>query len=642
MSMQVEGSLLGSAKRTSRLESAIESMASYSGPPAEFFPHLLDALCTAIPLPSRAALISLAQGQIRPIALMPPVSEGGLPTEMWWWDPINNLIESQQAIQTCCLPLSNAPDQTARGQVILSPVRLSGTGQPDAVLGLFIEPADQEAGRDAVWHVEHAVQVIARYSLSQSLRRREVEARGIGHAMRLLDAVNRESRFRPASMALCNQAAETYQASRVSVGFLAGQTVKLRAMSHTEDISRKMQVVQDLEAAMEECVDQDSEVLVPQPESATTVNRQAKRYVDKHGPSRVCLLPLRLHDQVVGAMAVEWPPDQTIQSEDVETLRLGSNLFTARLHQFHLQDRWLGARMATSVRHGAAAIVGPKHTWAKLVAIAVFAFLLFAFFFKGDDTVDASFTVQTTTRQVITVPFEGRLLSVGEGVEVNESIIGQDQETLDATVLALMDTSELRVERAAVMAQIADYHAQADAARGEEDLVGVDVALANVRRLQAQADLYDYRIERSTLTSPISGVVIEGDLRQRINGMLEKGEVLFEVAPLDAMRAELLVPASRIGDLRSRLAYPDNPSRGELASVSHPGEFIGFTVERIEPEAEVVDGQNIFRARVSLDQVTDWLRSGVEGKAQVHVSQRSYAYLWTRDAVNWVRMTLWF
>lgn len=403
-----------------------------------------------------------------------------------------------------------------------------------------------------------------------------------------------------------------------------------------------MRVVQDLEAAMEECVDQDSELLVPQPDSATTINRQARRYAEKHGPMSMCLLPLRLHDRVVGAVAVEWPSDHEVRADEVETLRLAANLFTARLHQFHLDDRWLGARMAASLRKTAAAAVGPRHTWAKLVAIAVFAFLMFAFLVKGDDTVDASFTIQTTSRQVIAAPFEGTLFSVGEGVDINAPVVGSDQPGSSPTVLARMDTSELRVERAAVQAQIADFRAQADAARSLGDLTGVEVALANVRRLQAQADLYDYRIQRSTLTSPVSGIIIEGDLRQRVNGVLEKGEALFEVAPLETLRAELLVPASRIGGLRSRLEHPDNPSRGELASASHPGEFIGFTVERIEPEAEVVDAQNIFRVRVSLDKVTDWLRPGVEGEARVHVSRRSYAYLWTRDAVNWVRMKLWF
>lgn len=618
----------------------MESLAGYDGPAEAFLPSLLAALCQAIDGAHAAVLRLGGEGAGGFVACHPADPNAHRDGGAW-------LGRAQQAVQRQApqdadrQPILNSTGQRAWAQVLLAPLRGADARTVQAVLCVYIETGDEAAGLAALRQVERAVQIVARYELTQTLRHRERDLRGLSQAMQALDAVNREPKFRPAGIALCNQVADTWHAARAAVGFLAGQSVKVRAMSHTEDVIRKMQLVQDLEAAMEECVDQDSEVLVPQPANATTINAQARHYADKHGPARLCVLPLRLHDDVVGALAVEWPVDHEITPAQVESLRLAANLFTARLHQFHLDDRWLGARMATSVRQTAALLVGPKHTWAKLVVLAVVAFLAFAFFVKGDDTVDGSFTVQTTRRQVVTAPFEGTLLSVGRGVEVNEPVVGTDRPDAPPTVLATMDTSELRVERAAIDAQLADYRAQADSARGEGDLAAVEIALANVRRLDAQARLLDYRIARSTLTSPISGVVIEGDLKQRVNGTLDKGEALFEIAPLDALRAEVLVPASRVGDLRSRLTHPDNPSRGELASASHPGDFIGFTVERIEPEAEVVDGENVFRVRVSFDKVTDWIRPGVEGEAKVHVEKRSYAYLWTRDAVNWARMKLW-
>lgn len=631
------------SKRPGSAQHTIDAMAGYDGPVADFLPRLLEALCLSADAP-HAAVIRCGQEQQQAsfVACHPPQVQQHRDNGAW-------LARAQQAVQArmpseaARLPLTNNTGQRIWAQILLTPMRGSDSDQPQAVICLFLETGEESAGLIALRYLERAVQIVARYELSQTLRQRERDLRGLSQAMQVLDAVNREPKFRPASIAMCNQIADTWHAARASVGFLAGQSVKLRAMSHTEDVIRKMQLVQDLEAAMEECVDQDSEVLVPQPANATTIDRQARLYIDKHGPGKLCILPLRLHKQIVGALAIEWPTDHDITTAEVEALRLAANLFTARLHQFHLDDRWLGARMATSLRKSAAVLVGPRHTWAKLVVLAVVACLAFAFFVKGNDTVDSSFTVQTTRRQIVTAPFEGTLLSVGEGIEVNEPVIGSDQASASnpATVLAQMDTSELRVERAAIQAQLADYRAQADAARGEGDLAAVEIALANVRRLEAQADLLDYRINRSTLTSPITGVVIEGDLKQRINGAMQKGEVLFEIAPLDAMRAELLVPASRIGDIRARLEYPDNPSRGQLASASHPGDFIGFTVERIEPEAEVVNGENIFRVRVSLDSVTEWIRPGVEGQAKIHVAKRSYAYLWTRDAVNWARMKLW-
>lgn len=633
-----EDNIAGQQKR----QPAVEAMADYEGPVEAFLPAVLDSLAGAVPA-SESAVFSTRSDGSPELLVCHPAKPGEHPDAGAWLKRVHQHIEQRSEPVAGCTPLYNNTGQQVWAQLAIAPLVDPNASGVWGVICLIVRSGDSSAGREALLNLQLAAQVIAGYQLRRVLQQKQSDLLVVSQAAQALDAINRESRFKPAAIALCNQTADMLRASRVSVGFMSGQNIKLCAMSHTEDLIRKMKLVQDLEAAMEECVDQDSEVLVPNPDHATTINRQAKLYVERHGPSALCVLPLRLHQEVVGAVAVEWPSDHAITTSEVETVRLSANLWTARLHQFYLDDRWFGARLATSVKNTAGVLVGPKHTWAKLLAIAIAAFLAFMFLAKGDNTVDSAFTVQTKQRQVITAPFAGTLQSVAEGIDVNEFVIGTDrpEEPQGPTMLARMDTSELRVERASVLAQIADYQAQADAARGENDLAGVEVAMANIRRLEAEAALYDYRIERSTLISPTSGVIIEGDLRQRVNGSLDKGEVLFEIAPLDALRAELLVPASRIGDVRARLEHPDNPSRGELASASHPGDFIGFTVERIEPEAEVVDGANVFRVRVSLDKTTDWLRPGVEGEASIHVDRRSYAYLWTRDAVNWVRMKLW-
>ena len=56
---------------------------------------------------------------------------------------------------------------------------------------------------------------------------------------------------------------------------------------------RNMQLVQDIEAAMEECLDQDVEVLLPAPKDASFVYRMTERLAERHGPSVVCSVPLR-------------------------------------------------------------------------------------------------------------------------------------------------------------------------------------------------------------------------------------------------------------------------------------------------------------------------------------------------------------
>ena len=130
--------------------------------------------------------------------------------------------------------------------------------------------------------------------------------------------------------------------------------------------------------------------------------------------------------------------------------------------------------------------------------------------------------------------------------------------------------------------------------------------------------------------------MLSGDWRERPLAPVERGEPMYEVAPLDAIRATLYVPENKIAEL-------DVGDIGTLASASHPGRYVPFTVERINPIAEVIDGRNVFRTRVRIDEAgaATWLRPGVEGVAKADVGEAPVIWVWTRDAVAWVRMKLW-
>ena len=165
--------------------------------------------------------------------------------------------------------------------------------------------------------------------------------------------------------------------------------------------------------------------------------------------------------------------------------------------------------------------------------------------------------------------------------------------------------------------------------------------------MQAEIDLIEWKIDQANIKAPIAGTVIRGDWMKEPGRPFETGNILFEIAPLERLRAELLVPEDRIGDLE-RLRDNGEALTGELAPKSHPGRYLDVEVERISPIADVVDRDNVFRVRVELTlddqewaEVLTWLRPGHEGVARIKVGRARYAWLWTRDLINWVRMKLW-
>ena len=128
--------------------------------------------------------------------------------------------------------------------------------------------------------------------------------------------------------------------------------------------------------------------------------------------------------------------------------------------------------------------------------------------------------------------------------------------------------------------------------------------------------------------------MVQGDLKRQIGAPVKTGDVLFEISPLESLRAELQVPEDQILDVAPA-------QEGYLATASYPSDRIKFKVELINPVAEVVNQRNVFKVRVTLAEKHSWMRPGMEGIAKVHAGQRRYVWIWTRKIVNWVRMKLW-
>ena len=489
--------------------------------------------------------------------------------------------------------------------------------------------------------------------IQQDLGRRIADLERLRVAIETLAQINEPERFQAAAMAMCNQLASRWNAERASLGFLKGRYIRLVALSHTEKFTRQMRLVQDIESSMEECLDQDVEVLFPPAENASYVSRATETLAVRHGPNTICSLPLRRKGDVVAVLTLERKSDKPFVLEEVETIRLTCDLVTPRLVNLHDQDKWIGAKAAGAMRKGLALAVGTKYTWGKVAAIAVVGFVLFALLVKGNFKVESPFTLEATEKQVIPAPFDGYLKSVrvspGDWVLSRESSkqlqdMGQLAFPLanpfalpmfDST-LATLDTAELQNQLASARAERLSYLKQADIARRDGKTAEAQVAEASAAKLKADMDQLEYKIAKAVIQAPFDGVVFAGDLKQRVGTHVAVGDVLFEVGKQGGLRAELSVPEDEISYVREK-------QQGQLATVSYPGQHTKFTVERINPVAEVVKDHNVFKVRVAIDaqDVQSWMRPGMEGIAKVEVGRERYAWLWTHRLINWVRMKLW-
>ena len=153
----------------------------------------------------------------------------------------------------------------------------------------------QVAGGESAVALDKLSSMLATPELYEQRRQVESarrEAARLAEALDVTVLLNGQKRFAGAAMALCNELAARFGCERVSLGWMESNAIVVRAMSHTEKIEPKAEAVLQLAAAMEECVDQEEEIVCPRPEGQSFVTHCHDAYAHGQGSSQVASLPL--------------------------------------------------------------------------------------------------------------------------------------------------------------------------------------------------------------------------------------------------------------------------------------------------------------------------------------------------------------
>jgi biotin carboxyl carrier protein len=457
------------------------------------------------------------------------------------------------------------------------------------------------------------------------LSRQAGEIDRLHRALSALTGLASHDRFTAASMALCNRLAAEWSCDRVSLGVAKGKYVRIAAMSHTEHVTAKSSLAQDVEAAMEECFDQDQEIRLPSDAGETAITRAAREFRSRHGPGSMVSVPLRRGGAPFAVLTLERPAEAPFTLAEVATLRLVAEASAGQVWLAHRYRRGALALLAEAARSAVAGMLGPRHAGAKLLAIGLLASAVFFVLVPGTYRVRGDARVEADQRRVVAAPFDGFLgesaVRVGDTVEAG-------------AMLARLDTVDLVLRRASLHAEHDGAVREAALAQRERKDAESQIARARAKKLAADMEHVERLLEQAEVKSPASGVIIAGDLERAIGAPVNAGDVLFEVAPLDALCIEVFVAEDQIGDVREGAS-------GRFAPASRPDVRLAVEASRIDPMAVLREGRNVFRVRASLGEQPDWLRPGMEGVVRFDAGSRAYPWIWTRRFVNWVRMRLW-
>ena len=71
------------------------------------------------------------------------------------------------------------------------------------------------------------------------------------------------------------------------------------------------------------------------------------------------------------------------------------------------------------------------------------------------------------------------------------------------------------------------------------------------------------------------------------------------------------------------------------------GAPLGFKLKSITSVSTPQEGRNFFRVEAELDEAPAGVRPGMEGVGKIAAGERRLAWIWTRNFVNWLRLSLW-
>ncbi len=525
-----------------------------------------------------------------------------------------------------------------------------------------------------------SMQLVAGYFEFFALRRGAESSKQIAtnhqRVLQLSRAVADADGFLSAAMNLCNELANATGATRVSVGWLKGlqgRTIKVVALSHTEEFDKKQELVVQLEKVMEECYDQEGPVLylpatkvvptvsagdssdtgtaiVPaaKPEAVLpatdAVTRQAAVLSRGQGGHVVLSLPLRRHADIEGVVTLEFLSADGLTPKLMESLTLAVDLLAPQLFDRHENDRWLATKAGLSARYWAEELVGPRHWVAKLITIgcALLLLILTNFFdlpvaapkvlgwadIRPTYRVTAPLTFAAIDRRSICAPFDG---------QIGDVFVRPGEPVKKGSKLFSMKTDEQRKQYLKAYSEALGHKikAQADAADNTK-LADQKVEQAQADSAMATADYYQLQVDNGTVYAPFDGQILsaKGDLSDRQDVEIKQGEELMQFGDPDKLRAELQVADRDIQDVTEG-------QRGSLATTSEPTRKTGIVVSRVIPLGAPKEGTNVFTVYAAPDKVVAGWRPGMSGEARVDVGKRTWAWIWTHRLVDFVRLKIW-
>lgn len=262
-----------------------------------------------------------------------------------------------------------------------------------------------------------------------------------------------------------------------------------------------------------------------------------------------------------------------------------------------------------------------KNAWMTTIAATIVMTLLAVW--PVHYRIPCTAVVETSAQRIVSTPFEASLLKTT--VKPGDIVATGD-------VLLVLDGRPLRLEREAIAAERQQAAKEQDVALASGRIADAQQSGLRKQQLQRRYELLADRLNQLEVTSPIDGVVVSGDLEKHVGSVLERGQTLIEVAPMDRMIIEVEIPEHEIG-----YVHAGSDTRIKIDAIG--GKSINSSITNLRPAAELREDKNVFVGLIEMDNSDGQLRPGMRGEAVTYGPLRPWSWSWVRSGCERV---LWW
>lgn len=459
--------------------------------------------------------------------------------------------------------------------------------------------------------------------LQRELERAE---QGLATSAALLELLGRLTtceRLDAATRLVVEQSREFLGADQAVVALRHGEgPCRLRAVSGEQRFDARSEWSQAIEAAADESLLRDAlTVWPPRGEHERHALRAHERLGALTNAECIVSVPLRSGDAndepAVGAWLVLGRSALSAPAAAPLLLGTAESLVAAELARLQRDER-------RPLLRGLRAVGDLATQWRSRVLALLLVAALGLLAVPWPYTVRCEAVLQPVVRRFVAAPYDATL---------ERTLVDPGDVVRAGDVLARIDARELRWELESLAAEQERAGKRRDSAMASHNVAESQVARLEADRLEAKMAVLRDRLAHVEIKSPLDGIVVTGDLEKAQGAPVTKGQVLFEIAPLDEMTVEVAVPESEV-------AYA---AKGQSVSVvvdAYPRRTWTGTLARVHPRSEVRDDETVFVGDVLLKNDEGLLFPGMNGRAGVRGPVRPIGWIVFHRAWEAVAKTL--